>query len=66
MYETASRYFKESIQERKCKSPHLKQSLYYSYHKLALCLEFQENFKDAEIYLDFALELADQGYGDVA
>lgn len=66
MYETAEKYFLQSIEERKLKSPENAYLLYSSYLQLGNCQKCSEKYTEAISSLQLALNFAERGFGSQA
>lgn len=65
MYTSAEKYFINSIEERKAKSPASVDLLCFSYTKLAICQALDSRYEQATENLLIALNWAERDEGDL-
>lgn len=65
MFKSAEKYFMNSIEERKLKSPASVDLLCFSYTKLAICQGSDGRYEQAMENLLIALNWAERGEGDL-
>ena len=66
MFDTAEKYFLQSIEERKLKSPENAYLLYSSYLQLGNCQKCSEKYTEAISSLQLAQNFAERGFGSQA
>ena len=65
MYSVAEKYYHEAINERRNKNPNGKELLYQIYRQLSLAQEQLGTYEEALNSLNKALEIAEQGFGNI-
>lgn len=65
MYAVAEKYYQDAVAERKAKNPKKKEMIDQIYRQLSLSQEKLQKYTEALDSIGKALEMAEQGYGNI-